>query len=163
MAKKINGLTGLAWRRARQKTFNGPGTTCPPARARVRQYVMRPILTLVLCAFLLFSHGGLVPAHAHGTEDGQAHSEIGTAHDDHHHVADGGIYDVAADEDANETADPKAAPSGFSHHHLSIDGVARAPQPLAVVIVTKVVRPIGQGYLRPTSNVVAPGLEPPKA
>lgn len=122
---------------------------------------MRPILTLVLCAFLLFSHGGLVPAHAHGTEVGQAHSEIATAHDGDHHVADVGVDDVAADQNANETGDPESAPSAFAHNHVAVDGAARTPQPLAVLLVTESVSPFDRGYLQPSSAVVAPGLEPP--
>lgn len=115
----------------------------------------------MLCAFLLLSHGGIVAAHDHDDGHIDANSAISSDHIGGHSISGSEVSHAAVDRDEPGSGQSDPAQSPFAHSHVVVDGVARLPETVPVVIAGTSVRPVGRSYLKPASTVVAPGLEPP--
>ena len=121
---------------------------------------MRRLLTSLLCALLLLSHGGIVAAHSHDAGHSDAHAGAAVTNADEHATSDSGPGSAAVDRDGAE-GDHAPAQSPFSHSHAAVDGVARLAETGTILIFATSVRHVGQSDLKPASTVIAPGLEPP--
>ena len=122
--------------------------------------LVRRMITLMIGVFLLLSHGGIVPAHAHDAVQQHVHlaDEVDAVSD--YHAVDSTIDHAVVD---SGDSDAGTAKSPLSHSHLVVDGAVRPLEASSVMIATTSVRYIDRGHPRPTSTVVAPGLEPPTA
>ena len=118
---------------------------------------MRRLLTSILCAILLLSHGGIVAAHAHDP----VHAVVLVDHDGDHLASHAEIGHAAADRDETQTGPLNPAQGPFSHSHAAVDVVTRMPEASATLFPAESVHHVGRIYLKPASALVAPGLEPP--
>lgn len=134
-----------------------------PSECSCYRTPVRRIVTIIIGALLMLSHGGLVAAHSHMPQSTGAHTATTTAHVDDHHVDTGDKGEVALDQDEPDFDGEKSPSSPSSHSHVAVDGVARTPVPRFVPASVKLVRHAGRRHLEPSSAVVAPGLEPPTA
>lgn len=116
---------------------------------------MRRIFIILLCAFMVLSHGGIVAAHSHDSDV--------AAHDDH-----GGLHASDHDDDHDRAAtdgdaDTTAPHSTIAHSHAAVDVIARAPMLARANFIILRVEPPLLRDADPPSAIVLPGLEPPDA
>lgn len=138
-------------------------TACSAAVTRASAPFVRQILTIIVGALLVLSHGGLAAAHTHGAHAAGVHAPTASAHADDHHFGTSDTVEAARDHDKPDVDSDKSSSSTASHSHVAVDGVARTPVTHFVPELEKPVRHVGRGHLQPSSAVVAPGLEPPTA